>query len=726
MLKVTRPAALRRFLVVTTVALVGLGAHVSDASAQDARSAKQLLEDFNHYVIIDQYALAEASAQALLNMGLTPEQFLSLIEDSATLADRFEAARLRALLIPQVEDDAAALYALYDAGRKGRARSQTEINRNIELLAGDARQRNAARGRILEAREYAVPRLLESVLTDKRISVQAEANQLLVSLGRDAAVPLAIALPHLESEEQERVARILGQIPHRVSVPALYELWSNVSVPATQLAAEQAIVRLDGSFNADVNLADLFRNHAERYYNDRKSGQLLAFPGESVQLIWSWREGLGLYPETIATEVYHEAMAMRSAGHALGYNQDDAEATALWLASNLSRQLDQDPTYDNPAYPNDRADADYYAAALGHSIAQRVLDRALGDNDVQIARSAIDALRSTAGSASLWEGLGERRPLLAALSYPDRRVRYDAALALAEADPRVSFNGAERVVPTLAGMITQAGKRYALVLATDPVVQQDLRDALTNAGYDVLPPIAGTDEVQIALANAPGVDLIVADLPGETLLRTREFVRASTTLGAAPMIGIAAGTNLQLFRAENDPLTLGLRSGVTTDEIANAARQLVLDTVGAPLDDQDALIYAGFALAALRDLAVSRNEVLDPADATLTLLDTVSETDGFVRRQIADVLSYINRSEAQQALADGAANAFDAGEQAAMLDALAGSARRFGNMLEENHEQDIADLATTGEPEVRQSAANAAGALGLPGSIIAPIVLDEM
>ncbi|MEM1423867.1 MAG: hypothetical protein AAGH64_07670, partial [Planctomycetota bacterium] len=225
--------------------------------------------------------------------------------------------------------------------------------------------------------------------------------------------------------------------------------------------------------------------------------------------------------------------------------------------------------------------------------------------------------------------------------------------------------------------------------------------------------------------DAPGVDLVVADLPGDSLLDAREFVRSSSVLGAAPMIGLALGNSFELLRAQGDPLTLALRRTVTDQQVVAAARELVNDTVGAPLDDQDALIYAGFALSSMRDLAVSRNTVLNPQDATLTLLNALAETDGFVRRQVAEVLSYIDRSEAQRALANAAANAFDSAEQGAMLDTLAGSARRFGNLLDERLEADVLELATSGEPAVRASAANAAGALGLPGSAVAPIVLSD-
>ncbi len=723
---------LRRSLVAAVLCVMPLAA-TAPALAQDGDRAKTLLEDFNHYVFIAQHDLAEANARALLDMALEPQAFLALLEDTPALQRRFAEARQRALLVPQLEDEAAELFTLFDTGKKERARSPQEIEENIDMLGGQARQRLAARERLLEAGEYAVPDLITAAIKSDRIDIQAEAAQLLRDLGRDAAVPMTAAMMASPAEQQERLARILGDIPHRVSIPYLYEIAATTPVSATREAAREAIVKIDGSYDDQLGLAGLYRDLADRYFNDREAGTLLAFPGEDHQLLWSWVEGVGLTATAIRTPVFHEARAMELAATALSHNADDELAIALWLGANISRQIDQQEmaemgtSYNNPVYDNARPSADFYASALGNAPVQRVLGRALADRDVKIARSAIAALTRVAGNAQLWEGLAGDRPLLDALAYPDRRVRYDAALAMAAADPRVAFDGAERVVPTLAGMVTQAGNRYALIVASNAAFQQDVRDALAADGYSVLAPIDTIADARVALATAPGVDLIVADLPGATMFDAYDVIRASDVLGAAPLVVVSSGsdlTNLEQI-AREDALTRTLRRGVTGGEITIAASQLVEASVGAPLSDDDALIYAGFALGALRDLAISRNEVLNVSDAGPTLLEAITVTEGFVRRQVAEVLSYIPRAAAQQALAEAAVDAFEPDEQAAMLDALADSARRFGNLLEDVHEEDVVDFAINGDAGVRSSAAAAAGALGLSGARIAPVLSIE-
>ena len=70
----------RRVAAWTLGIVVVFGVSLSPARAQDEPTPAQLLEDFNHYVTIANYELAAANAQALLDMGLTPERFLGMIE----------------------------------------------------------------------------------------------------------------------------------------------------------------------------------------------------------------------------------------------------------------------------------------------------------------------------------------------------------------------------------------------------------------------------------------------------------------------------------------------------------------------------------------------------------------------------------------------------------------------------------------------------------------------
>ena len=87
-----------------------------------------------------------------------------------------------------------------------------------------------------------------------------------------------------------------------------------------------------------------------------------------------------------------------------------------------------------------------------------------------MALGAVEALATTAGERSLMYTLGPSQPLLQALAFPDRAVRYSAAIAIANAGPRQPFpesgvavqNLAEALTPRaqeVAGSATESGQR---------------------------------------------------------------------------------------------------------------------------------------------------------------------------------------------------------------------------------------------------------------------------
>ncbi len=75
-------------------------------------------------------------------------------------------------------------------------------------------------------------------------------------------------------------------------------------------------------------------------------------------------------------------------------------------------------------------DASFYARAAGPMYVNPVLTRALDAHDAAQAMRAIDALEATGGTTGL-VSTGEGAPLVRALSYPDRSVRFRAAFAAA-------------------------------------------------------------------------------------------------------------------------------------------------------------------------------------------------------------------------------------------------------------------------------------------------------
>lgn len=712
---------------VMSVLLMGLVLLLAPAPAtaqdQDGPSPRQLLEDFNHYTRIDQYEMAAASARALLDSDLSPERFLGLVEDSPNMLQNFERAYGRAMSVPQLEPLAARLWSLYTEGRSGRARNPEEIDRNIESLDGTLSQQLFAKARLGEAREYAVPQLLDAALRGETPKIQANAVEVLQEMGRPAAVVLSEALLSMDAASQVRIANILGQIDYPVSVPYLYELYAGTNDRRVREAIERAVRRITGDFDPTLPVAGLYRELADRYFADRTRGSLISFPGETHQVLWEYLPGVGLTPTAVITELFNEAMAMRHAKHALELDPTDTATLSLWLAANFAREIEQPADYDNPTY-RDKRDPMYYAVAAGTGPSMRVLARALYDKETVLARRAIAALSRSTGGEGLLRGMGDDRPLLAALSYPDRRVQYDAALAIGRAFPTRGFEGAERVTPILAGLIGDASKRYAVVIASDVSRQQEIRSNLESEGYTVLAPATTLRGAGEAIARAPVVDLIVTDVGGRTLA-TIEEIRRTGRLAATPVLALMPWTEVNTNRARmaDDHLTRLAREGLTSAEMAASVEQLVQRASGDPVTQAEAREYAIEALDVLRSLAIGGNEVLNVRDAASALIASLGETSGEVKMRVAEVMSYIASRRVQVSLMNAALTA-TGGERIALLGAVADSAKRHGNLLEGVQVSRLVDLAQTAQGDEATAAAALMGALDLSNDQLVPLIIE--
>jgi CheY-like chemotaxis protein len=711
----------RRTLLVAVVAGSALG---GPALGQDSKqpTPQSLLADFEHYVLIDNKELAASSGQALLDMHMKPADFLKLVVDSGQQA-RFDSTIIRAQGAAGTEAVAAELLKLYEQGKLDIARNADEIAKNIGLLTGNQRQRMFAIDHLKAAGEYATPQLLQAFMRRSEPVLQAQARIVLQDLGQQAIAPLSAALMGLDDTNQEAVAYLLGDMQYKASLPALYELKDATKSAQVKGAAEHAIARIDGSVRP-ISASKMYEWLAEEYY--KAPASLTSFPGEDTQAVWNFKSGAGLYATPVATPVFHETMAMRLAEHALQLDPTNASAVPLWIAANFSREIETPEGYQNPMYA-DRREAMYYGVAAGADVNEHVLARALDNRSTPLARRAIAAIEKTAGAGTLWTGQSAetRKPLLEALGYPNRRVQYEAALALGTAGPRAPFTGSERVVPILAGAVRDAGSRYALVLASDVEQQSVLADALRGAGYTVLAPARALREADQAVAEAPAVDLIVIDQGATNAANTVAEVRGTAKLAATPTLVLAALNDTDRLSRTfyGDQLTTIARQGINPQQLGAAGEQAVEKGAGGLISPEEAERYKSRTLDALRDLAVSGNPVLNVSDAAAPLIATLPGAKGPLKLRVAEVLSYVCGKPAQVALVDAALDASGA-DRVALLGHAAASARRCGNMLEGRQVTKVLELARTGKGEEATAAAALAGALRLPSSDLLKLILD--
>lgn len=714
MKKCWRQSVLCRARVVLCAALLVIVAcpNVS-AQQQEEKTPGQLLDDFAHYAIVVRIDMAEASARALLDSGITPAELVILLDEGPVSPERLEAALSRAITIPELEDIAGELSTTLEQGRLDLARDQDRINGAIEMLTGTPRQRHLADGRLRAAGEYAVPALLRQITDGKDARLREASQVMLRQIGLPAVMPLSEAVQHLgDAAAQRIVCDILGDIRYAHAAPFLIEL-RNDSATARPVreAADRALARIDVR-HPDLSAA--YTALARNFFNDAQF--LIPRPTEPSNNLWRYDHTIGLTPIAIPTEIFGRVMAMRFASKGLDLNPSNAQALSLFVAANLKRENDLQPGTSDPIYGELEYSPAFYATAFGTRTCMDVLGMAIDIGDTPLVRDAIEALAKTTGGANLFSFGNGRQPLLEAIRYPDRRVQYEASLALARALPQQSFGGDFSVVSILASAVRTGDQLFALVVGDIAEDRADVARRVEPLGFDIVGSESELAALRDAADFAVGVDLIVMRM--SSVERTYEMVeqlRRLPKLSVAPILVIVEQVEVPSVRNEyqSNP-----RIGVTRPDVSDAAWEHIVDdlmdrTAGGRMTEAEAEAYAIEALAALRDIAISGSSVYDIREAEVALLDALDSRTGGTRTLVANILALVDSPRAQQDLFEAAMVA-DEFERLDLLAATAESVRRFGNHLRDYQITALADLVSNSSGETAEAAAQLHGSLNLP------------
>jgi hypothetical protein len=722
-------------LTFSIVLLAGSGLPLSTSTAQAATAYAQpesdaqaqrleLLRDFIHFVKIARFDVAADLGTRLMDTGITDEEFVDLVEQSRE-QQRFEEAIAAGLRVPVLEPIAAQLESMFREGKLDRARNPDEIARNIALLTEGLRARTLARERLIFAGEYAMPQLLDAYLQQKDLALKAQVQRLMVDMGRQAIAPLMTALPELDETSQEAVAEVMGLIPYRTSIPVLLDVHQSTDNAAVRSATARAISRLGAS--TDQNVEELYALLANSYYNE--PAELTSFPNEDHQLAWNFDPGLGLVMVPIRTPVFHEAMAMRMAQRVLERSPDNDEVLALWVAANYSRSFDTPEGYTNPLYGDDRRDAEYFGIAVGPEIDQLVLRRGIDTRDTPLVRSAIQAIAQTAGRRSLWgQDIDGRYPLLESLGYQNRRVQFETALALGNAQPSETFNGSERVIPLLASAVKDASARYAIVLTGEDRESYDqYRSSLERAGFTVLPPApGGLSDLDASIAETPTIDLIVSSQGFDSTILSIESARTENKTSVSPVLALMGPDDLIPMQRQygRDQGIAVRRQSISGSAFDQSVETLLEVASGGPISHEEAEEYAARATEVLRNLAISNNEVLNISDAASILINVLEQVDGFTMLDIAEIISYMPQPKAQQAIMDRTMGTDDADLQIEMLTIVADSGKRHGNQLSNRQIRRLIEMAQSENDDLATTAAATMGALQVDNTTLLQLVIE--
>ncbi|MHC5086591.1 MAG: HEAT repeat domain-containing protein, partial [Planctomycetota bacterium] len=356
---------------------------------------------------------------------------------------------------------------LIEQGRYIRRTDPKIISQEIQRLSTTIKGRIAAEERLRNAGEYAIPQMLAAMGDPDRANELAYITEALPKIGRPAIRPLVAALQMKNVAVKAEIIRALGKIGYYEPLPYLkYE----VETTNSDIIKTQAMTAIEQIDNAALTIpaAQLFFRLAENYYNQDDS--LAAAAEYEFANVWFWdADKQALIRQEVNHEYFDELMAMRACEWTLKADSAVGKAIGLWLAAFFRAESVGDPM---PAYfGQGHADAMTYATTAGPEYLHQALERAIGDDDAYVALGAVEALAVNAGEKSLLVRLGTEQPLAKALGFADRKVRYSAAIAFAEANPVNDFVGSDLIVENLAeavlgkeldGIGADTAKAYAL------------------------------------------------------------------------------------------------------------------------------------------------------------------------------------------------------------------------------------------------------------------------
>ena len=473
----------------------------SSLRAQESDAVSHL-DDFIHYALVANVEYAEDSAMKLIRGEMSDEEFYNMVIETKERHERFDRAVGWAMYVPDLEPLAAELETMFESGRTSVIRNADRLKESINLLSGTARQRILAEKRLEEAGEYAVPELLNTLQSSSDAQTARTVREMLGKIGRDAVIPLTVALPNLDSTSKVIVIKTLGDIRYRHGAPALVAILQdeNESPPARHAAA-QALAQI--GVDENINLSVIQTIIANQYFDWEDSVITQSVGGWN--LYWVWDMTNQLTPLDVPQEVYGDVMAMSFASNALELNPKNEDAMGVFVAANLRRDRKLEGKNDL-VYGSLPYSPAFYTTVFGPHVAQLVLERALALEDTTLALEAIAALSETAGSDTLLTG---EKPLMRAMYYPDRRVQYESALTLASTLPKFPFTGSYRVVPLLASAVRSGGELFAIVIGDDAEERREMAALLNANGWSVVGQGSTVTKAVDVAGVVPGIDLAV-------------------------------------------------------------------------------------------------------------------------------------------------------------------------------------------------------------------------
>ncbi|MBN1973262.1 MAG: HEAT repeat domain-containing protein [Sedimentisphaerales bacterium] len=564
-----------KVLAVLAAALFVVSIGISQETEKQSQDITKNWENFLHYTVISNLDLAKSYARAILENNPDPVQLHTLSRENTTgyqillrAADNKYDTELAGL--------SQKLLNLIEEGGYIRRSDSDVIFQEVQRLSSDTqRGKLNAIERLKSAGEYAIPFMLNALGDPDREGEFVNIAGALPQIGRDAIRPLAAAMQTENAAVKSEIIKAMGGIRYPQSLPYLKYVIENEESADLRQSAEASIRKIDPAA-LNVSAAQLFYQLAENYYDHAQS---LA-PAEDAPTanVWFWdSEKNQLTREPVNKAYFYELMAMRNCEWALKADESFGSAIGLWLAGYFKAEsagIESMPKY----FGESHASALVYATTAGVEYLHQALARAVKDSNTHVALGVIEALNKTAGEKSLFYRLGTEQPLVQALEFKDRLVRYSAAIAIASALPQENFEESKLVAATLAEALasnSQTTVSDALIWNENIANSYALRTATVMLGLaQTRNSVIDLSLAQTALINATGDERKEMQV---LAAQTLSYLKSPAAQGSIVTMALDTTNELDVRISAFNSLTNSakLNASMLSDDMINRIYELI-------------------------------------------------------------------------------------------------------------------------------------------------------
>ncbi len=559
-----------------------------------------LMEKAMNYYQLRQYVKAKAALDKLLAEDPTAEECWHLRQ---IFGDKI-LSQMAGWVEGNQDLGGAALRVL--KGAQAHEQAQLLAPENIKKTVYDAvRQAELKPESLLQVSllgQYAVPELVDHLMYSRDESTRVNAAFILVHLGPQVTVPLAKCLSAKDEVLLQYICKILLDIRpvDARALPALKRLYDDPqALPSVKLWAGKALEKLTGQALTELKpAADYYYAEANRYYlgGPEVVEQVVDYRGA----MWVWDDAAGsekrggLRLLTIPEFTLADMLALDFAYTGLALDEK-AERFQVLIAcallqqsreyENLTNILEMQgltvPELDarrkeleewrNRIYKNERL-----ALTIGAPLLIKALDKALLDGKPAVAVAALAAISTVGRTSDLtaimsWgantpapaaEGAAPAaapatgdHPLLAALGFPDRQVRFAAAKCLAGLGLPANHPAMKQLVATLTEAIHENVAKVALVISNNPKTRGQVAERLEKEGVLAMTAPSGLEGLDLAERFPPKDAVIIdAELAEFAHIQERLAMYELTGGSALPVVIISTKARvnalLEFFPAE--------------------------------------------------------------------------------------------------------------------------------------------------------------------------------